>query len=68
MGLLAFDNLYYQYKQGLLDEESWLTFREILKRRMINEEVTMHLATIERRLIAEVVNEILEEIELENSN
>ena len=67
MGVTAFDNLYFQYNQGLLTEENWLPYRAIMKARMGYNSVDRIIFPRDRRSIREVAIELLSEIELEEA-
>lgn len=66
MRLISFDNLYFQYEQGLLAEEFWLTARDALKS-SLNIPIPRGVYTNQllQRPIVKVINELLAEIESE---
>ena len=64
--ILGYDNLYFQYKQGLLNETSWNGLRSRLKSTMKESEMTRDIFQRHGRAnIQPVINEILKEIEAE---
>ena len=68
LSIIGYDNVYFQYQQGLLDEEMWSNLRSGLKRAMARDELTR--AVYESRAIITirpVIEEILREIESERS-
>ena len=62
IGIIAFDNLYFQFNQGLLSEDDWNTYRQLMKSRMRNDIVDRLVFTADTRPIAIVVNEVLAEL------
>lgn len=63
---LGFDNLYFQYKQGLIDEETWIGLRVHLKHALSSDKMTSDIFTEGARAnLRPVINEILAEIESE---
>lgn len=64
LDIVGYDNLYFQYQQGLLDEGAWNHHRSTLKRAMFEDElvraVYQHYA---RSTIQPVLEEISREIE-----
>ncbi len=66
IALINFDNLYYQYRQGLLDESYWVGARETLKRTLSGQFARSHFLNNTRSAeFVVLVNEIIQEIELE---
>ena len=64
--IVGYDNLYFQYKQGLLDEVTWIGLRSSMKSSMANDKLTRDVFKYgARSTLRPVVEEILEEIELE---
>jgi hypothetical protein len=67
--LLQVDNLYFQYQQNLLDEETWLGMRQLLKNFWRNElsyNRHIYLTYSEPLQIRPVLLEIQDEIQSEN--
>ena len=65
IGIIGLDNLYFQFNQGLLSEDDWNTYRQIMKFRMRGNIVDRLVFTTDTRPIAEVANELLTELENE---
>ena len=66
LAIIGYDTIYYQYRQGLLDEESWSGLRSSLKRGMAQNELTRAVyIQFARTTIQPVVEELLHEIESE---
>ena len=64
--IVGYDNLYYQYKQGLIDRETWDGLRESMKRSMSSSDMTRDVfESGARPNIKPIIVEILKEIELE---
>ncbi|TRX56883.1 hypothetical protein [Thalassomonas sp. M1454] len=64
--IVGYDNLYFQYKQGLLTEASWNGLRLSLKSSMSGSEMVRDIFQMHARsTIQPVVEEILKEIEAE---
>jgi hypothetical protein len=63
MGVVAFDNLYFQYRQGLLEEEDWLVYQEIMKKRMIEDIVDRNEFIADTRPISKIIDALRIEIE-----
>lgn len=61
-GVTAFDNLYFQYKQGLLNEEDWGIYRQMMKRRMDRNAIDKAVLVNDSRPIRKIVQEILDEL------
>ena len=59
MGIIAFDNLYFQFNQGLLSEDDWLTYRGFIKVRMRNNIFNRLVFTADTRPIAIVMLKLL---------
>ena len=67
LSILGYDSLYYQYQQGLLDDESWSHLRASLKTTMESDEFVMTIyEAYARAALKPVIDEILKEIEAEN--
>ena len=67
LNIIGYDSLYYQYQQGLLDDESWTHLRASLKIRMANDEFAMTIfENHARATLQPVIDELLREIEAEN--
>lgn len=63
MDLLTFDNVYFQYQQGLITEEFWQNIKEVYKQRLRNPRsraVLLNTATLlpVQELLLELVAEI----------
>lgn len=66
LSIVGYDNLYFQYKQGLLDEETWAGLRANLKRAMAYSEMTRdNYVSGARPNLKPVIAEILKELESE---
>lgn len=66
LSILGFDSVYFQYRQGLLDEEQWNGLRFRLKRAMAGDELTRAIyERYARNTIRPVIEELLREIESE---
>lgn len=66
LAIIGYDTIYYQYRQGLLEEESWIGLRSSLKRGMARDELARAVyITHARATIRPVVEELLHEIESE---
>ena len=66
MDLLTFDNVYFQYQQGLIDEVFWQNIRARFKRFMRNPRVrAVHLNTATLLPVQEVLQVLVAEIENE---
>lgn len=68
LAIIGYDSVYFQYQQGLLDEELWNNLRSNLKRAMAQDELSR--AVFERHArstIRPVVEEVLREIEAERA-
>ena len=64
--IVGYDNLYYQYKQGLLGEDAWLGLRSSMKATMSGSKMSSDIFEFSARAtIRPVVEEILKEIESE---
>ena len=64
LDIIGYDSLYYQYRQGLLPEESWARLRSSLKTRMQEDEFARHVfQAFARSNIRPVMEEIVKEIE-----
>ena len=67
--IVGYDNLYFQYKQGLIDELTWQGLRSNLKRSMSYSELTSDVFLQgARATLRPVVEEIYKEIESERIN
>ena len=66
--IIGYDNVYFQYRQGLLDEELWNKLRSTIKRSMARDELTRAVyERYARATIQPIIKEILLEIESEQS-
>ena len=66
LGIIGYDSVYFQYLQGLLDEELWGELRSTMKRSMARSELTRAVySRYARTTIRPVVEEVLREIESE---
>ena len=65
LAVIGYDNLHFQYEQGLLEEEKWLQFRVGIKERLIDEPELLRTIFVSRSRasLAPVIEEILFEIE-----
>jgi hypothetical protein len=64
--IVGYDNLYFQYKQGLLDEATWTGLRSSLKSSMANNKLTSDVFYYgARATLKPVIDDILKEIESE---
>ena len=66
LAVIGYDNLYFQYQQGLLDEETWSSFRSDLKSSMSEYKLCrdVYLGSA-RPTIKPLIEEIISEIEFE---
>lgn len=68
LDIIGYDSVYFQYQQGLLDEELWNQLRAGMKRIMARDELTRVVYERHARsTIRPVIEEVLREIELEQS-
>ena len=68
LSIIGYDSVYFQYQQGLLDEELWNGLRATLKRSMAQDELTRAISQRHARTtLRPVIEEILREIESEQS-
>lgn len=66
LAVIGYDNVYFQYQQGLLDEEMWNELRNGMKRGMARDELTRAVFQQRARTtIRPVVEELIREIESE---
>lgn len=66
LAVIGYDNVYFQYQQGLLDEEMWNELRNGMKRGMVRDELTRAVYQQRARTtIRPVVEELIREIESE---
>lgn len=66
LAIVGYDNLYFQYKQGFIDEETWIGLRGALKRSMSGSQISRDIYQLAARPnIKPVIEEILREIEAE---
>ena len=68
LSILGYDNIYFQYQQGLIDEVTWQHFRAQIKRAVsedpeLTRNVYLHNA---RAVILPVIQEILHEVDSES--
>jgi len=69
LSVLGYDSVYFQYQQGLLDEETWNGLRSALKNGMANFPLTRAVYVSQaRRNLRPVVDEIVREIEAERES
>lgn len=72
IGFVTLDNHYFQYQKGLMDEESWTSFRVQLKRLLgndLNEWVFRELlAPQQRQSFATLCDELIAEHEVEENS
>ena len=68
MSIIGYDSVYFQYQQGLLDEELWKSLRSTLKGRMARNDMVREVySRFARSTIRPEVEEILREIEAERA-
>ena len=68
LSIIGYDSVYFQYQQGLLDEELWQGLRSTLKGRMArNDMVGVLYSRFARSTIRPEIEEILREIEAERA-
>jgi len=66
LSILGYDSVYFQYQQGLLDEDTWNGLRSAMKNNMVRGEIARAVyARYARRTLRPVIEEILLEIEAE---
>ncbi len=66
LSIIGYDSVYYQYQQGLLDEETWNGLRMSLKNGMANYPLIKAVYENQaRRNLRPVIEEIIREIEAE---
>ena len=66
LSIIGYDSVYFQYQQGLLEEESWNQLRLFLKRNMARDELSRAVYQSHARMtIRPVIEEVLREIESE---
>lgn len=67
LSILGYDNIYFQYRQGLMDEETWQHFREQIKRSMTRDpELTSAIyLNNARATLLPVIQKIRNEIDAE---
>ena len=66
LSIIGYDTVYFQYRQGLLDEELWSGLRVSLKRTMAQDELAKAIYSHHARTnIQPVIEELLREIESE---
>ncbi|MDX1515239.1 MAG: hypothetical protein R3288_00290 [Woeseiaceae bacterium] len=66
LAIIGYDSVYFQYQQGLLDEELWNNLRYTMKRSMARDELTRAVyERYARPTIRPVIEEVLREIESE---
>jgi hypothetical protein len=69
LSITGYDSVYFQYQQGLLDEELWNLLRSAMKRNMAQQDLTRAVyARYARSTLRPVVEEILREIEAERES
>ena len=69
LAIIGYDSVYYQYRQGLLDEELWDLLRAILKRTMAQDELARAIyERYARPTLRPVIREIVSEIESERES
>lgn len=67
LNIIGYDSLYYQYQQGLLDDESWNGLRGSLKDRMVDDQFVRTIYESHARAnLLPVIDELLKEIDAEN--
>ena len=69
LSIIGYDSVYFQYQQGLLDEELWKHLRAALKNNMARHDLTRVVyARYARSTLRPVIEEILLEIEAERES
>jgi len=69
LAIIGYDSVYFQYQQGLLDEEMWNELRSSMKRGMARDELKREVYKRRARItIRPVVEEVLREIESESDS
>lgn len=69
LDIIGYDSVYFQYQQGLLDEQMWSQLRAGMKRAMLRDELTKVIYERHARsTVRPVVEEVVREIELEQSS
>ncbi|MBO1255711.1 hypothetical protein J3L16_08445 [Alteromonas sp. 5E99-2] len=65
LSILGYDNVYFQYQQGLINEESWLNFRAQIKSGMIYDPELTRAVYLRhaRATIKPIIQEISDEID-----
>ena len=70
LAIIGYDNIYFQYQQGLIGEEEWQLFRQGIKRRLKDDPHRELLRAFwlsrSRPAIRPVIEQILQEIDSEN--
>ena len=70
LAIIGYDNIYFQYQQGLMAEEDWQRFREGIKGRLKDDPDPEFLRAIwlsrARPAIKPVIEKIVQEIDAEN--
>jgi hypothetical protein len=68
LAIIGYDSVYFQYQQGLINEESWNLLRTNLKKTMARNKLVRAIYTrYARSILRPVIEEILREIELESA-
>lgn len=65
MDYVSFDNLYFQYNQGLLDVDDWAIYRKNLKYNLSANEINKVLFSSRIRPLGELASVLLKELENE---
>ena len=69
LAIIGFDSVYFQYQQGLIEEEMWNELRTGMKRSMASDELTRAIfQSRARTTIRPVVEELIREIESERDS
>ena len=68
LAIIGYDNIYFQYQQGLIREEDWQRFRQGIKRRLKADPELLRAIWLShsRPAIKPVIEQILQEIDSEN--
>ena len=69
LSIIGYDSVYFQYQQGLLDEDTWNGLRSAMKNNMARNDLARAVYTrYARRTLRPVIEEILREIEAERES
>lgn len=69
LSVIGYDNVYFQYQQGLIEDEMWNHLRSTMKRNMAGNEIVRQAYSLYARpTIRPIIDEILKEIEAEGES